>query len=133
MDSTADLNFNDYDGGKVVGTHDYVSDGNGLKNKNAKEIIIPETFLNVKVIEIGERSLRGTGIESVFVSKNIKSIRFCAFYECRSLKYITFDANSKLENLERTSSYFLCANRIHQFACFVEDCYECFVLLYFIT
>ena len=43
-DSRNDLYFSDYGGGKVVGTHNYVSEGNGLKNTDAKEIIIPEIF-----------------------------------------------------------------------------------------
>ena len=99
MDSTSDLNFSDYAGGKVVGTHTYVSYGNGLKNKEATEIVIPETYLGLKVIEIGCQSFRTTNIESVFVSRYVKSIQLAAFYNCTSLKYITFDSNSELEYL----------------------------------
>ena len=51
IDSTNDLNFSDYAGGKVVGTHASVKNGNGLKNKEAKEIIIPEKSGNVHFME----------------------------------------------------------------------------------
>ena len=106
MDSTADLNFNDYEGGKVVGIHATSSCGDGLKNKSAKEIVIPEFYLGKKVVEVGENSFRGTDIESIFVSRYVKSIMSGAFYGCTSLKYITFDANSELEFLGNNIIYF---------------------------
>ena len=99
IDSTNDLYFSDYEGGKVVGTHTGTSSGNGLKNKEAKEIIIPEKYLGTKVTEIGMYSFWETNIESVFVSRYIKSILYAAFYLCKYLKYITFDSNSELESL----------------------------------
>ena len=85
LDSTADLYFSDYAGGKVVGTHDDGGYGNGLKNKEAKEIIIPEKYLGKKVIEIGYKSFYGTYIESVFVSRYVKSILHSAFFGCFSI------------------------------------------------
>ena len=99
IDSTNDLNFSDYGGGKVVGTHTQTDSGNGLKNKDAKEIIIPEKYLGSKVIEIGVASFQHTNIESVFVSRYVKSILNGAFYKCPYLKYITFDSKSELESL----------------------------------
>ena len=99
IDSTNDLNFSDYGRGKVVGTHTETDYGNGLKNKDAKEIIIPEKYLGSKVIEIGVGSFYGTNIESVFVSRYIKSILDRAFHNCTCLKNITFDSNSELESL----------------------------------
>ena len=98
-DSRNDLYFSDYGEGKVVGTHTYVSSSNGLKNKDAKEIIIPEFFEGKKIIEIGYDSFRDTSIESIFISRYVKAILFGAFYGCHELKYITFDANSELETL----------------------------------
>ena len=98
-DSRNDLYFSDYEGGKVVGTHTSGSYGNGLKNKDAKEIIIPEIFEGKKIIEVGYDSFRTTNIESIFISRYVKAILFGAFYDCRELKYITFDENSELEHL----------------------------------
>ena len=98
-DSRNDLYFSDYEGGKVVGTHTSGSYGNGLKNKDAKEIIIPEIFEGKKIIEIGDSSFHETNIESIFISKYVKAILFAAFYKCNELKYITFDENSELEHL----------------------------------
>ena len=99
IDSTNDLYFSDYGGGKVVGTHTSNTLGNGLKNKEAKEIIIPEKYLGIKVTEIGYASFYGTNIESIFVSRYVKSILYAAFYACKYLKYITFDSRSELESL----------------------------------
>ena len=71
IDSTNDLSFSDYNSGKVVGTHAYVSIGNGLLNKSATEIIIPERYLGVKVTEIGYCSFQGTKIPRVFLLTNV--------------------------------------------------------------
>ena len=99
-DSTNDLNFSDYNSGKVVGTHTYVSSGNGLLNKSATEIIIPERYLGVKVTEIGYNAFRGTNIVSIFIPIYVKTIMNGALWACYSLKYITFDANSELETTD---------------------------------
>ena len=97
--STNDLIFNDCIGGKRIGNDTHIA-GNGLKNKNAKDIVVPEKYLGVKVVEIGINAFQGTNIESIFISRYVKTIKNAAFYECRSLKYITFDDNSELEILE---------------------------------
>ena len=99
-DSTKDLLFTDYSGGKVVGTHLFESWGNALVNKSAKEIIIPEKYLGVKVTEIGQKAFGQTNIESIFISRYIKTILHAAFWICKSLKYITFDVNSELEETD---------------------------------
>jgi hypothetical protein len=106
VDSTNDLYFTDYNGGKVVGTHEYTSTGNGLVNISAKDIIIPERYLGVKVIEIGQGSFRSTSIESIFISRYIKTISYASLYDCRSLTYITFDENSELEYLGHHLIYY---------------------------
>ena len=63
-DSTSDLRFTDYNEGKTVGYHDYESftykPGEGLINKEAKEIIIPSLYLGKKIIEIGVSAFRET-------------------------------------------------------------------------
>ena len=97
IDSTKDLNFTDYNGYKVVGTHSNAIAGNALINKSATEIIIPEKYFGVKVREIGQYAFGETKIESIFISRYIKTILWAAFWNCKSLKYITFDANSELE------------------------------------
>ena len=100
IDSTKDLNFADYKGYKVVGTHSYDSWGNALVNKQATEIIIPEKYLGVKVIAIGVWAFGQTNIESIFISRYIRTILHAAFWDCGSLKYITFDENSELEETD---------------------------------
>ena len=100
IDSTADLNFSEYNGIIVVGTHTSEIYGNGLKNKSAKEIIIPERYQGRKVIEIGERAFRETKIESVFIPRYVKTICHAAFWQCNKLKYVTFDARNKLETTD---------------------------------
>ena len=97
-DSTNDLVFSDYEGFKAIGTGS--GHGNGLKNKSATEIIIPEFFQGYKVIAITVAAFRDTNIESCFVSKFIKSILWSSFWNCQSLKYLTFDVNSELETLD---------------------------------
>ena len=99
IDSTKDLDFNDVDGGKVVGTHSYVSAGNALLNKSAKEIVIPEKYLGVNVIELGYYSFFGTNITAIFIPRFVKTIRHAALWNCHFLKYITFDENNKLESI----------------------------------
>jgi hypothetical protein len=94
MDSTNDLSFTDCTGGKRVGTG---STGGGLLNESAKDIILPETYLGTKVVEIGNSAFRSTSIVSIFISRYVKSIRHAAFWECYSLIYMTFDDNSELE------------------------------------
>ena len=98
IDSTKDLYFSDYGGCKAVGTTGN-SAGNALKNQSAKEIIIPEFYQGFKVIAIHAGAFENTCIESCFISKYIKTIFETVFWNCYSLKYITFDANSELEEL----------------------------------
>ena len=95
-DSSSDLNFSDYGEGKVIGTHKGDFAGNGLINKEAKEIVIPETYKGKRVIEVGQDSFYKTNIESIFISKYITKILRGAFHSCQYLKYVTFDENSKL-------------------------------------
>ena len=79
-DSTNDLSFSDYNGGKVVGTHAAASNGNGLLNKSLKKVIIPATYLGVRVIEIGNGAFEATKIESVFIPRYVKTITYDAFW-----------------------------------------------------
>ena len=101
--STADLKFTDNNNGKVVGYHDFTSvaykPGEGLSNKEAKEIIIPNLYLGKKIIEIGNSAFRETNIESVFIPKFVKNIQQGAFFDCKKLKYVTFDTNCELETM----------------------------------
>ena len=103
IDPTEYLNINDCSTGKVVGTHTSNGKKNALKNKEIKDVFIPEKYLNVKITEIGYESFRETNIESVFISKYVKTILWCAFVDCSLLKYITFDPNSELTQLGTNS------------------------------
>ena len=100
IDSTLDLSFSDHNGVKVVGTYTAEADGNGLLNKDAKDIIIPERYQGRKVAIVGKSAFRKTNITSVFFSRYIKTIQWASFWECSFLKYMTFDVYSELENFE---------------------------------
>ena len=97
------LNFNDYGTGKVVGTHNSASSGNAYKSEIVKDVVIPETFENKRITEIGYYAFRDTSIESIFISKYVKEIRWGAFYNCSSLKYVTFDPKSELTTIGTNS------------------------------
>ena len=98
IDSTNDLYFSDYESYKAVGTTSG-SANNALKNLSAKEIVIPEFYQGYKVIAIRNRAFQKTSIESCFISRYIKVIFRYVFWNCFSLKYITFDVNSELETI----------------------------------
>lgn len=63
----------------------------GLKNKELKNVIIPEG-----VYEISKDAFSETDIESVHFSKSVEVIDDSAFWLCKNLKRVTFDENSKL-------------------------------------
>ena len=65
--------------GKVLGTSDLESDGNGLTNPKIDFVQIPPIFENTKVVEIGFRALACTNIIGVFVPKTIQFIGYDAF------------------------------------------------------
>ena len=78
-DSTEALNFSDYNGYKVVGTHTRTLDGNGLIDKTLKDVIFPEYYQGVKVKEVGNCAFVYTNIEYAFISRYIHTIMFGAF------------------------------------------------------
>ena len=48
-------------------------------------------------------SVMMVGLESIFISRYVKEIRWCAFFDCQSLKYVTFDPKSELTTLGTNS------------------------------
>ena len=105
-DSSEYLSFSSYNNGKVVGKHTAGSYGNGYKSGMfVKDVIVPETYQNVKVIEIEYYSFRSTSIESIFIPRYVKEILYAAFYECKSLMHITFDAKSELSKIGTNAFY----------------------------
>ncbi|MBQ9734598.1 MAG: leucine-rich repeat domain-containing protein [Clostridia bacterium] len=65
----------------------YVS---GLGTCTDKEIVIPYTYNNLPVTEIGDSAFRETDITGVTILNNITTIGGYAFYKCASLEYVCF-------------------------------------------
>ena len=98
IDSSSYLTFTNE--GRTVGTDVYGYLGNALLNKEVKDIIIPEKHQGHKVTTIGKCAFRSTNITSIFLSKYIKNILWASFWDCKYLKYITFDFHSELEYID---------------------------------
>ena len=87
---------------KVVGTSESSSAGNGLTDSSISEVVIPEKYEEIKVVEIGYRSFYGkTSIVSVFIPKTIRHIRFEAFFGCTKLSVVKFAPDSELRQIEK--------------------------------
>ena len=82
--------------GKVVGTSDRKTLGNGLSNKSVTIVEIPYFFDNVKVIEIGQYAFTFSSITSVFIPKTVQLIGYSAFYDCQKLTDVIFEPGSEL-------------------------------------
>ena len=89
-----------YSGFLVVGTYSYNSDGNGLTNKNIKNVEIPSTFEGKTIAEVGYCAFYGTNIEAIFIPKTIKMLGNGAFYDCKNLKEVRFEKGSELEKMD---------------------------------
>ena len=103
------LSFSDsssYPGKLCVGTSKYISQGNGLSDKSVTKVEIPSFVGDKEVVELGFRSFHGTRIQSIFISKTILYINYCAFESCVSLVDVRFEEGSKLTKLD----YFLFYN-----------------------
>ena len=87
--------------GKVVGTSDFSSNGNGLSDKSVVTIEIPSSFNGIKVTEIGRCSFYGTSIISIYIPKTIQFIGYYAISYCDKLVDVIFEADSELKKMER--------------------------------
>ena len=83
--------------GKVLGTSNYQKEGNGLTNPYVSYIQIPPKYENVKVVEIGYRSLTGTNVIGIFIPKTIQFIAHDAFWNCKKLSDVRFEKGSQLK------------------------------------
>lgn len=68
---------------------------------DVRDVKIPES-----IKFIGPNAFNKGHIEKVFISKNVHTIGYKAFCQCKSLKYIDFDNVSKLDNVSPHSFMF---------------------------
>ena len=91
----------------VVGTSGYCDIANGLLDKNVKNVENPPYFNGIEVVEIGYRCFWLDNIESVFIPKTIRLIKYAAFANCYKLVDFRFEKGSELQKLE-THVFWLC-------------------------
>ena len=98
------LSFSDstYTTGKVVGTSASNTAGNGLTDSSITNVVIPSSYDDIKVVEIGYHSFyKKTSIVSVFIPKTVQHICYEAFYGCTKLSEVKFEAGSELKKMEK--------------------------------
>lgn len=82
----------------------------GIGTFSGTDLKIPRSYEDGKpIIGIGDSAFKSTTITSVFIPCDMVSIGKQAFWECRSLKTVTFENNSKLETLS-TSAFHDCSD-----------------------
>ena len=73
----------------------------GYKSSGATDITLPSTYNGKAVTAIGKSAFFGSEIlESVTIPDSIETVGALAFSNCKKLKKITFDGNSKLKELD---------------------------------
>ena len=79
----------------------YLVDGYKVKeyNGSASEVVIPKTYLNLPVAEIGENAFKNAVITSISLTSNIKTINANAFESCSELTAVNFGENSTLTEI----------------------------------
>ena len=73
----------------------------GYKSSGATDITLPSTYNGKAVTAIGKSAFFGSEIlESVTIPDSIETVGALAFSNCKKLKKVTFDGNSKLKELD---------------------------------
>ncbi len=76
------------------------------KSMSLKNIVIPDKIENIEIVSINRSVFADyKSLENIVISRNIKNIYEGAFYNCSSLKEITFANNSQLENIYAYAFY----------------------------
>ncbi|MBQ8294918.1 MAG: leucine-rich repeat protein [Clostridia bacterium] len=93
--------------------YELTEDGSGyaVKNKNnwvAGDLVIPDTYQGLPVVEIGEGVFAYDMIDTLTLGKNVKKIAGNAFYCCETLETIVFPEDSVLKTVE-ANAFFGCS------------------------
>ena len=73
----------------------------GYKSSGATDITLPSTYNGKAVTSIGKSAFSGSEIlESVKIPESIETVGALAFSNCKKLKNVTFEGNSKLKELD---------------------------------
>ena len=99
--SAEDIESSTYDGFTYITKDEKVII---TKYDNSKsEVVIPQTINKMPVVCIDEEAFVKCTLTSIVIPGSVEEIRFNAFYDCKSLKNITF--NEGLKKLEYHSFY----------------------------
>ena len=71
----------------------------GLKDSSKVNIVIPETYKNIRIIKIGENAFENSSIKQITISKNLIEIGNSAFKSCNKLESIIFNSAGSLQTI----------------------------------